>query len=337
MQSEPRRPIGRITAALTLITVGGLFLASTLDLLPNASLLLRLWPLLLISLGGEILVARYQGARTRFDWGGMILLLIFLTILSSGAIATQVISNGGFPGRLLFPGSSQTAHAAHYDVTPTLKRVRLVSHAGSVDLLAGTAPEVAVQANMWGAPRGSASPRVDLVEDDETLLIQLNVGDWSNLSAHYRVTLPPGLTVEVESGSGRITASGIKGELHLQNHSGTISVEGSEGPATLTAQSGLVTVTDHAGPVKIEAHSGAIRLQNVTGAVDAQTQSGIITLSLKPGVGAQVEAKSEAGFIRGPAWLQIANQGAKRSASGRVGDGQAQIRLSTHSGAITVD
>lgn len=339
MQSQPRRPIGRFTAALTLITVGAGLLASTFGLLADSLLLLRLWPLLLISLGAEILIARWQGARTRFDWGSGILLLLFIALLSSGAVATRMIDRGGLPRGLLFSSSSQAEDEAIFELTPRIKQVRLESHSGMVQLKGTSNTEIKVDADFWGSSMGTESPRLRLREEGETLYIGLTEGDWSNVSAQYQVELPAGLEIHVESVSGRIEAKEIKGDLYLANHSGSVNVEEGEGILDLSTQSGLIEVRDHTGSIKVDAHSGAIRMGGVSGAVDANTETGIITVTLKPGLGAQVEASTETGLIRGPEWLQIkhnTNTG-KRSATGRIGDGRVALRLSTHSGSISVE
>jgi hypothetical protein len=96
-------------------------------------------------------------------------------------------------------------------------------------------------------------------------------------------------------------------------------------------------VTNRPGAIKADAHSGAIRLTGVDGWVEAHTDSGVISVGLRPGVGARVEAMTDSGPIRGPVWLQVAAEGAKRSAVGQVGDGQKRLLLSTHSGPITIE
>lgn len=338
MQSEPRRPIGRFTAALTLITVGAGLLASTLGFVKDWLLLFRLWPLLLISFGAEILVARWQGARTRFDWGGGILLLLFILLLSSGAVATHVIDGGGLPRGLLFAGSKQAEDEVTFALTPAIKQVRLESHAGTIELKGTSSDEVKVEATFWGNAQGTESPRLRLLAEGETLVIGLNEGDWSNVAASYQVEVPAGLKVDVNSDSGRIQANKVLGDLSITNHSGAVYVQEGEGQLDLTTQSGLIEVSEQRGSMKIDAHSGAIRLKGVSGAVEAKTLSGIITVDLKAGLGAQVEAMTDTGLIRGPQWLQVQNDvhTGKRLAAGRVGDGRVALSLSAHSGSITI-
>lgn len=339
MQSRPRRPIGRFTAALTLIAVGVGLLASTLGLLSDSFLLFRLWPLLLISLGAEILVARWQGAPTRFDWGGTALILLFIAMLSSGAVATRVINNGGLVRGVLLSGGSQADQNARYEVTPSVKQVRIESQTGTVELQGTTGSWVEVDAEFWGNSLGTERPMVRMVEENGTLHISMAPGDWTNVSAQYQIQLPAGLKVEVESQSGRIEATEVKGDLYLTNHSGSVNVERGEGILDLSTQSGLIEVSDQIGAIKVDAQSGAIRLRGVSGAVDANTASGIITVTLKAGLGAQVDGSTDSGLIRGPQWLQVQRDthAGKRSATGRIGDGRAALRLTTRSGSITIE
>jgi hypothetical protein len=336
LQNPTRRPLGRLTVALTLIAVGLALLVSTLGLITDLFSLLKLWPLLLISLGAEVLIARWQGVRSRFDWGGVILIVLFLGLVTSGAAAKRIFEGGGFPA-IFAIGSSQSSGRTALTLPPDVKQFEVRSTSGSVELRGSTSNEVQVDATYWGQDRGTATPQPRLVTENGVIRLEVEPGDWTDISARYQISLPAGLTVNVQSESGLVRASGVKGDLTLANHSGALIVEQGEGKLTLSTHSGLVNVTDHRGGLSINANSGAIRLQGIAGPVDAETNSGVITLDLASGVGAQVSAKAGSGIIHGPSWLTVQRSGSTQTASGRLGNGEYTISLQTGSGSISVD
>lgn len=334
MQSS-NRPLGRLTVAFTLIAVGLALLASTLGLIADIFVVLKVWPLLLISLGAEVLVARWQGARSRFDWGGVILIVIFLGLVTSGAAAKRFVDGGGFPA-IFAIGSDQSSGHTALALPADVKQFEVRTTSGSVELTGTTTNEVQVEATYWGQARGTATPQPRLVSENGVLRLEVGPGDWTNISARYQISLPAGLTVNVQSNSGLIRSSGVNGDLTLENHSGALNVEQGEGKLMLSTHSGVVNVTDHRGGLTINANSGAIRLQGINGPVDAETNSGVITLDLASGVGAQVSAKAGSGIIRGPSWLTVQRSGSTQTATGRLGNGEYNVSLQTGSGSITV-
>lgn len=77
----PDRRVGTFTFGLVLVATGlGMLAALFLPQL-DLTLLLRLSPLALISLGIEVLLAARDGERLRYDWVGM--LLCSLIVLSA--------------------------------------------------------------------------------------------------------------------------------------------------------------------------------------------------------------------------------------------------------------
>lgn len=77
----PARRVGTFTFGLTLVATGLGMLAALFFPQLDLTLLLRLSPLALISLGIEVLLAARDGERLRYDWVGM--LLCSLIVLSA--------------------------------------------------------------------------------------------------------------------------------------------------------------------------------------------------------------------------------------------------------------
>lgn len=91
--TAPARRVGTFTFGLVLVATGlGMLAALFLPQL-DLTLLLRLSPLALISLGIEVLLAARDGERLRYDWVGMLLCsLIVLSAIAWFSVAWYLTS-----------------------------------------------------------------------------------------------------------------------------------------------------------------------------------------------------------------------------------------------------
>jgi len=99
------------------------------------------------------------------------------------------------------------------------------------------------------------------------------------LSADITLTLPAGVSAEVDNGVGRIEVEGVHGGLILNSKSGDISVASGAGDLELGTLSGDILVTEHDGNVGADTGSGDIEIAGVQGDVWADTGSGDVIVS----------------------------------------------------------
>jgi hypothetical protein len=331
------RPVGRVTVALALIGGGVLLLGTTLGLLKDPLVLLRLWPLLLVSLGVENLLSRLRGDSRRFDWVGLLLLALFLTATGVGSAVWSFLETGRLP--VIFLGVASGGIQTDLQSMPAagVRRVELVDEqATKVDLTGQAGDQIQVEATFRGQRAGTRIPTVDLRVEGDTVRIGYKQGDWQEVGVQYRVILPPGLQVVVRNSHGQVRVANVTGDLQVENQSGPVFVERGEGSLQLSTSSGLVEVDGFGGPVRLEAHSGAVRMRNLAGPVTARSSSGLISLQLVPHADVQIDAETSSGIIRGPAWLAVHGGPSGQTATGRLGNGTNPVRLETHSGAITI-
>lgn len=87
------------------------------------------------------------------------------------------------------------------------------------------------------------------------------------LDAHadLRIEIPPGRDVEVRLATGRMSASGVRGDLLLDNGSGSISVEDVEGRLLVDTGSGNVDVRGVRGTALIDTGSGNVSVADIRG------------------------------------------------------------------------
>ena len=94
----------------------------------------------------------------------------------------------------------------------------------------------------------------------------------------FAVTLPAGLPVEIDDGSGSLHVSNT-GALEIEDGSGEIVIRGVRGSLKVNDGSGSVDVDTVSGNVDIEDGSGEIIVKNVTGNVELEDGSGAITVA----------------------------------------------------------
>lgn len=93
----------------------------------------------------------------------------------------------------------------------------------------------------------------------------------------FVVTLPAGLPVVIDDGSGSIEVSNT-GATTIDDGSGSIEMRNIRGPVKITDGSGSIDLDGIHGNVDIEDDSGEIIVRNVTGGVEIDDGSGAITV-----------------------------------------------------------
>lgn len=94
----------------------------------------------------------------------------------------------------------------------------------------------------------------------------------------FAVTLPAGLPVEIEDGSGWMKVSNT-GATDIDDGSGSLEVRNVRGPLTIHDGSGSLEIDTVIGDVKIEDNSGELTVRNVNGSVEIEDDSGAISVA----------------------------------------------------------
>ena len=93
----------------------------------------------------------------------------------------------------------------------------------------------------------------------------------------FAVTLPAGLPVEIDDGSGWLKVSNT-GATDIDDGSGSIEVRNVRGLLVIHDGSGSIDVDTVTGNVEIEDNSGELTVRNVTGSVEIEDGSGAISV-----------------------------------------------------------
>lgn len=81
--------VGSVTAGLSMISFGILFLLHLLLNIISYDLIFNLWPLMLIGLGIELLISSFSERKMIYDKGAVVILLL-MAVLAVGMAAADV-------------------------------------------------------------------------------------------------------------------------------------------------------------------------------------------------------------------------------------------------------
>ena len=95
----------------------------------------------------------------------------------------------------------------------------------------------------------------------------------------WTMTIPDGLSFDVNSGSGDITAADLEVDIDSNSGSGDIDLENVNGDLDVNNGSGDVNVDQHSGEVSVNTGSGDVTLSDSKGEVDINAGSGDIKLT----------------------------------------------------------
>jgi DUF4097 and DUF4098 domain-containing protein YvlB len=215
-------------------------------------------------------------------WRMSSLLLLFAGLLLALLAVAAILLWRSFGESI--SGTSVTRDSI--DTPGTEPRVRLANAAGQVRVegVKGSrsvdyeATRYAMGADPAAAKQRASEVGVDISREDSKIVIQTDGGE--NTGADYRLRVPTGSSVEVESEAGDVEVSGISGNV------------------TVGAEAGDVTVTDVGGDVKIEAPRGDVSVGDVnTDTGSANLEAGVGDVSLEDLILGTLEASVEAGDV----------------------------------------
>jgi DUF4097 and DUF4098 domain-containing protein YvlB len=229
----------------------------------------------------------------------------------------------------------------HQVIPGPVETVQFDAGAGDILIVPTSGDDVRIDSSAKGALH---TPRLRAVK--EGLMVRMN-GNCPAISfgpcrASIVMHVPTGTKIDVRSGSGDLTASGLSGSVRMETGSGDVDASGLTGDADLRTSSGDVNVRGLGGDVALRTASGDLNgedlsaetVQAVTSSgdvgldfrqaprdVDAATASGDVDISLPTGQTYRVEADTGSG---------------DRNVIGDDPDSPRIVRARTSSGDVTV-
>ena len=204
------------------------------------------------------------------------------------------------------------------------------------------APYVTIDSTVKGSLH---APVLRAVKDGATVRIDGNCPyiTFGPCRARIVIRVPAATEVDVRSGSGDVTASGLSGRVELETGSGDVNADALSGHADLHTSSGDVNVRGLSGDAELRTGSGDVNAEHLAAAdVTADTASGDVELSFRQAP-RNVDASTASGDVgvlvpEGEAYRVEADSGSGEQALDVRTDPASTriIRAQTSSGDVTV-
>ncbi len=233
------------------------------------------------------------------------------------------------------------------DATPAGRLVLDVDF-GNVDVTAGADGKASIQAHRKIDSDNEAREKeyfaevpIVVEQQGDTITVRARRSDrkdwsWSghvNMDAHYTIRLPKQFNVDLRTGGGVVSVSGLKGEIktntsggklkftqlegpidgktsggsiemsscngdsNINTSGGSIDVKSGRGRLEARTSGGSIAVRDYVGDTDVKTSGGRLALENVSGKITGKTSAGSIDLSLADPVTDDVNLDSSAGSI----------------------------------------
>jgi len=169
-------------------------------------------------------------------------------------------------------------------------------------------------------------------------LAEARRSDWG-VQVAFEITVPPRLAVRARSHNGRVTATGVGGDCDLGTHNGAVVARTDSPKLLVETHNGPVTVESPASQVRLCTHNGVIRARLVAAGELAgliSSHNGAVGLHLGPRTVTHLDCSTRNGSLRCSRELAGMTVG-KGGLSGRLGEGQARLTVSTHNGSVRID
>ena len=200
--------------------------------------------------------------------------VITVTVLASGSFSLWYLT-------AFKPSVNSQIQTVSYTGQPRSIAIQLDS--GDITLRPGPAGQIRVTRAMgWTG----AKPVVDEHWDGQKLRIQQHCPQQvftRVCRVFYRISVPPGVTIDATTDSGTITATGLAGVLNLTSLAGDVDVSGARSPEVLAStDAGDIVIGFDAAPDFVK----------------ALTYQGDVTVKVPPGASYNVQPVADAGSVR---------------------------------------
>jgi hypothetical protein len=285
--------------------------------------------------------------------------------LIGGCLATSMIvllvlaCIGGIGTALVF-SSPEVSTSSSQDLSVSgVPLLHLNSNATDVTILAGTdhstirilVQKHAQAVNNASAQAGLNRMKVTTTQSGDTIDVETHFTEEVGIILHHEwmdltITVPPSTHLDLTTGAGDVTITGISGIMQLTSEAGDIALNNSalEGTSTIHSDAGNIRLQS----VMTDAHTSIITTAgnvDFNGMVESgasfnvHTDAGNVTLQLPPDTSAHFSATTSVGNITiDPIWpISVTKKTVISSANGTMGTSpSATISVTTNAGDITV-
>ena len=220
---------------------------------------------------------------------------------------------------------------------------------GRINIQTGTDGQVAVSVLKKGSGNNQAAAEDDLknidvsmTQDGDTIRIiarRTNQGLVNNSGAQVDLTVPEAAVLDLTTSNGRITSTGVRGDLRLSTSNGEIDVQGGQGVQNLSTSNGRIQVEAQSAQVNARTSNGQISFSGslADGDHSFETSNGQIEISLPASSQFSLDASTSNGRISMEFPITTSGTTTDNQLRGTVGDNPGvSIRVETSNGAIKI-
>ncbi len=246
--------------------------------------------------------------------------------LMAGAALTALSSAGCFAGAFALNDKATVVETRALDPTGTL---RLRNQNGSIDVTTWAEPRVKIEADKAAASREDLDDvKVDISGEGSRVEVETRAPGRGLFGrayrVNYRISVPAGVRLDVETVNGSIDVRGVAGEARCHTTNGSVDVSDATGEVDATTTNGAVGVE--------------LKTVVADGRYNLRTTNGSASLSVPKGASGYFEARTVNGSLStGDLPLKREGKWGPKSAKGQVGDGQARFIIETVNGSASID
>lgn len=316
--------VGRITAALLIVTVGVMVLADQLFGLRSIRLLLVWWPCIFVLWGLEMMVSAKRGRSPdgkrswKIDWLGMfaaIFLSVAVFMITQPYLFRDWVRSIQFDFSMmkemkLAEGMKFKQPALAYSVEgQSIRELAVRNRNGNVSIRSGNVADVEVERTVIvsSLPREEAErmadqSRVDIVESAAEHVLRIegvparSAANEQLVRIDLSITIPDEAAwkVDVQLGDGLIDIRELRGAVAAETRSGSIQIAHIEDSVQARTWDGDIVVKGIRQDLIADTARGEIIIHDIEGNVTADTKSGDIDISR---VGRSVQAETLSGDV----------------------------------------
>ena len=297
-----RKKVGVFTLTFGLITIGVLLFAGNFINLPIKNLY-KYWPVLLISLGLEILiyilVYRIRDEKDEKEVitidGFAIAFIIMVAVLSSlyGGIKSLTIKGiGDIPHikeqRLPFELEENIAKSG-ISQQFNIKELKVTNNFGDIEIKSTNSKDISFEAKIHVRYSDEAEARkfikeaIQVTEGEVTKIsildVPINIEDkYSDAMVDFIIYIPEAIDIDVRNSFGNLQVEGA-GEVKVTNSNGDIVIKSCTKASKIKASFGDIHIVGLSGDADIINSNGNIRVKEAGGSVKVNTSFGNVVIN----------------------------------------------------------
>ncbi|MGN7359244.1 LiaI-LiaF-like domain-containing protein [Paenibacillus sp. SAF-054] len=302
--APPTVKVGRWTTAIGLIGIGVMILLQFNHVI-SFEALKYVWPVLLILLGLEVVLANVIHSEKRIRLGGgSVTILILLMLVSAAQVAIpnwSSIFNKGYVSKV--QGSTEIAAG--------IKRVEIIVDKGNVNVHGSEKASLSYEGRFRLRNASSQEAADRIVKEDwkvnqsgDTLVLSLepqhelsiHIGFNSLDDEYLNVELPKALEVEVHTKDYSITGDQLDSNVTAVTKNASIKLKNINGKASASTSNASITLNNVKGSVSATTSNSSVHLSDIGGAAQVKSSNGSLTLDRIAGT---VTAKTSNSSIKG--------------------------------------